>query len=98
MVSIGSVDYGRSTTGRTQLVTNLKSDLNKAKSAFKQLTDINNAVKKYWAGADADRFMAQLKTKADAAAKKCDTFKSVVESALATDDKNFRALQDKITF
>ncbi len=98
MVSIGSVNYGRSTSGRNQLVTNVKSDLNKAKSAFKQLTDINNAVKKYWAGTDADRFMSQLKAKADAAAKKCDTFKSVVESALAADDKNFRSLQDKITF
>ena len=67
MVSIGNVNYGRSTSGRNTLVTNLKSDLNNAKSAFKQLTDINNAVKKYWAGSDADEFMSKLKSKADAA-------------------------------
>ena len=62
-----------------------------------KLTEINNAVKKYWVGADADKFVSQLKSKADAAAKKCENYKTVVETALSNDDKNFRAMQEKNT-
>ena len=97
-VSITNMTYGRSDTGRATLLSNMKGDLNNAKAAFGQLTEINNTVKKYWSGTDADKFLAQLKSKADAAAKKCDSYKSIVETALASDDKKFRAMQDKIKF
>ena len=97
-VNITDMTYGRSDIGRATLLSNLKGDLNNAKAAFGQLTEVNNTVRKYWSGTDADKFLAQLKSKADAAAKKCDSYKSIVETALASDDKKFRAMQDKIKF
>ena len=94
-VSIDQMTYGRDATGRKQLIADITKDLNNAKSAFGQLTNINNLVKKYWAGADADKFVKELKAKADAAGKSCTKDVTTVTTALDNDNKNFDAMQNK---
>ena len=95
MVSIDNMTYGRDEAGRKKLIADITKDLNDAKSAFGQINDINTVVKKYWQGADATKYLAQLKEKANAASKSCTKYITTVTNALNSDAKSFAALQDK---
>lgn len=87
--------YARSAAGRKKLVNDLKSDIGRAKAAFtgEKLTDVTNVVKRYWKGADADKFCSELSKKAKDAAKACDKYVTTIEASLNADASSFDKMQ-----
>ena len=92
-VNMSNATYARSTSGRKELVANLTSDLAKAKNAFENIKEIEDEVRKYWVGDDANRFIAKLTSKAKSAGKKCNSYTSVIQKTLTEEDKGFRNMQ-----
>lgn len=87
--------YGRDAKGRAKLVADLQADLRNAKAAFTgdQLKNIETIVKKYWSGSDAEKFVSELRSKAEEAGKACTKYSNFIESNLKADAQNFESMQ-----
>ena len=96
-VKMADMTYGRNVDGRKKLVSDLSNDIDKAakKMTGESLKNVKDVVKKYWSGADANKFISELESKAKNAANKCKKYKEIVESNLTTDAKSFTSFQDK---
>lgn len=85
------MNYGRSTSGKTELVAYFKDQINAAIKAIdgQEYNTLKSTTQKYWVGAACDKFISDLDSKRAAVKKNLKTLASKLDSAFSEDDKKY---------
>ena len=97
-LKMSSVTYGRSKSGQKKILQNLQSDIDRAINYLNgaEYETMIKTIGKYWAGADADKFISELRAMLTADKALFKSYKQTVQRALDADAKYFASGQSTI--
>lgn len=95
-LNINSATYGRDTAGAKKLLAELQKKISTSISALKgsAYTDVVNTVKKYWSGADADKFLSEFANEVTELQTSFKRYNEIIQTAMANDAKGFAGMQE----
>ena len=93
--SYDTATYARSRTGIKKVCSDLQADIKRAgeKITGSEYTKFVGIVRKYWAGADAEKFIESFKRDVHSAKDRMKKISDSVESAFVSDYNQFRLMQ-----
>lgn len=99
-LNMTNATYGRSNAGLKSLIAEYEADIN---TIIKSLdgnayTELKKEIKKYWQGADCDKFLAKIDEKINDAKSTVQNYRNTITNALNEDNTEFRKMQDNINF
>jgi uncharacterized protein YukE len=92
-LTMASATYARNSKGQKDLISELKSAIDKLTTKISAYETVLNQVSNNWVGDDATRFKKVIKDNATSINKQLSTLKSKYETALSTDYKGFTKTQ-----
>ena len=95
-LKISSATYGRDASGAAKLKDQILKKLDDAKEAVagKDLDTLKKTVRTYWAGVDADKFIAEIESKVNTMNNDFGKYRAMVEAAFENDAKSFAGMQN----
>lgn len=84
MSTIADLQYGGSSAGVEELAGTLKTKIEAAKAAVKDLTEVNNALDANWAGKAQEKFKESIKSDAEAVGNAIESLFGVLEQELTS--------------
>ena len=91
-INMSGAEFARSKTGQSKLITEYKNDVKKIKKTTengKAYQELVKTVKKYWAGADADKFLKNVANYRNNIKQTATNAERVLEQAINADYNQF---------